>query len=261
MRLGDQDRADIQTYIDVAREQLAVQGLSLEVDRDMAAFKDFYNAQPARLNFPTSLDADHCIIPPNAFWLKVRAHSGEIVACHGQKPFETEDFVEALRLHLCYRNAVPALDLYDVDLKPEVLDIQIAGRIVLGGGLWVHPDWRGRGLMIFNRVNRALALRHFLPDYFVGWLDYRPSRLHMATARDGAAYHHAVRLSDDLYPPTVYIGKEAKPRPMLLAWSTWREWLDTIRDELAETAAVAGGDRHTRSTPPVPADRTADTSA
>lgn len=89
MRLTATDRSTIQDYIDFAVLRLAEQGLHLEIDRDMAAFKAFYNAQPGRHDFPTYLDAEHSVLPPDSYWIKVVSADGQIVACHGQKRFET----------------------------------------------------------------------------------------------------------------------------------------------------------------------------
>ena len=253
MRLDFDARRDVQRFIDMAVRRLNDLGLTLSVEGDMAEFKAFYNEQDPkhRLNFPTSLDSAFCDLPGTSFWLKVMSDDGP-VGCHGQKLFLTDDFIEALHLHLCYGDRTPSLEWEEIALRPEAAALagQIRGRVVMGGGLWVDRTWRGpqHALMIFNRVNRALALRHWLPDWLVGFLDYRPSRLTMATSPNGAAYANAVRLSDGVYPPSVMIGKPPSPRPMLFAYSSAAECLQIIRNELA-----ADADRHTRSRPAAPA--------
>ena len=237
-------RTDIQSYVDYVRARLKEMELSLEVDGDMRAFREFYLAQKNRLNFPTSLDESHTQVLRNAYWLKVQTASGRIVCCYGQKLFMTDDFIRSALLHTCYHDYTPNLDWYEVELHPEAERLRIGGRIVMGGGLWIDPEWRGTGhsLMIANRVARAIGLRHFEPDWFVSFMDYRASRMDMAKSLNGAAFAHAVRFSDGIYPPSVYFGHEPKDRPMILAWSRYDEALEIIRHELAGDA-----DRHKRS--------------
>ena len=81
-----------------------------------------------------------------------------------------------------------------------------------------------RGLLIFNRCSRSIALRHFRGDYLVGTLLNTPSRQNMAMG--GVAYSHWVPCIKGGLP-----GK-ASAKDVIMAWSSRDEWLATIRRDL-----------------------------
>lgn len=234
MRFNDSDLLDIQRHIDCTRAYLASLGLSLHVSADMRAFKEFLLDQEQTHGVPSTHDPDRTYLhPENSFWTYLTTDSGRIVACHAQRLDLQDDFIEACRTHTAFGNLVPNLDHYNLDLYEEARNIRISGRVLVGGGLWIHPEWRGNSLLIFNRTNRAIALRHFAVDWFVGFLLNTNSRHIMAIAADGAAYAHAVPLLKGLYPPHGIV------RDIQIAYSSRDEALQTIRQENLKLAKAA----------------------
>jgi hypothetical protein len=226
MRLTSRDFDDIQAHIDLTKETLAARGLTLHVDNDMVRFIDYLGDQPASHGVPTTHNpAITHLHPGNSFWVYVaEAATGRIVACHGQRLLETDDFIEDCMAQTYFMDRIPRLDRTPFRLYPEAAAVRIHGRVLLGGGLYIHPNWRARGLLIFNRCSRSVALRHFRGDYLVGTLRNTPNRQGMATG--GAAYAHWV--------PCIKGGLPGNPRArdVIMAWSSRDEWLATIRRDL-----------------------------
>lgn len=228
MRLNLRDFDDIQAHIDLTKETLASLGLTLHVDNDMTRFIDWLGEQPDSHGVPTTHDPTITHLHPgNSFWIYVaEAVTGRIVACHGQRLLETDDLIEDCMAQTYFMDRMPRLDRTPITLCPEAAAVRIYGRVLLGGGLYIHPDWRARGLLIFNRCSRSVALRHFRGDYLVGTLRNSPNRQGLATG--GAAYAHWV---------SCFKGKEGLPRnpearDVIMAWSSRDEWLATIRRDL-----------------------------
>lgn len=226
MRLSSRDFDDIQAHIDLTKETLSALGLALRVDNDMDRFTEFLRKQPANHGVPNTHDpAVTYLHPGNSFWVYViEEASGRVIACHGQRLLETDDFIEDCMAQTYFEDLMPSLDLQPLGLYAEAGAVRVAGRVLLGGGLYIHPDWRARGLLIFNRCSRSIALRHFRGDYLVGTLLNTPSRQGMAMG--GVAYAHWV--------PCIKGGLPGKPqaRDVIMAWSSRDEWLATIRRDL-----------------------------
>ena len=181
MRLNKQDFADIQAHIDLTKARLAALGLTFHVDHDMHAFVDYIGSQEHTHGVPSSHDPRKCWLHPgNAFWVYVtHESSGEIIGCQAQRLVLNEDFVQDCLSQTLFANLYPSLDAYPIGVD-ENGDSLISGRVIYGGGLYIHPDWRGKGLLIFNRASRTIALRQFQTDYFCGMQLNTPRRRAMA---------------------------------------------------------------------------------
>ena len=231
MRITKQDFWEIQAHIDLAKSRLEKLGLTLHADHDMQAFVDYLGRQQETHGVPTSHDPRRCYLHPgNSFWLYVRhTQSGDIVACHAQRLIITDDFVEECMAQTLFENLAPSLDVEPLGID-EADDSRFSGRIVFGGGLYIRPDWRGAGLLIFSRVSRTIALRHFRADYFCGMqLNTKRRR---ALALTGFDFAHV--------KPFIKGGLPRKPQAddVQLSWSSRAEWLDAIRRELANQDAA-----------------------
>lgn len=231
MRLIKQDYADIQAHIDLTRTRLGELGLTLHVDHDMRAFVNYIARQEDTHGVPSSHDPRRCHLHPgNSFWVYVKhPASGDIVACQAQRLIVTQDFLQDCLAQTLFSNLTPSLDAAPGGVD-ESIDARISGRVIYGGGLYIRPDWRGAGLLIFNRASRTIALRHFQADYFCGLQLNTPQR--RAMALNGFAFAH-VR-------PFIKGGLPGKPQAddVQLSWSSRGEWLETVRRELANRDAA-----------------------
>jgi len=147
MRLSARDFDDIQLYIDLTRDTLAALGLSLRVDNDMQRFADYLRDQPKNHGVPNTHDPARTYLHPgNSFWVYVQeGATGRFIACHGQRLLVTDDFIEDCMAQTYFEDLMPGLFLKPIGLYPEAGSVHIGGRVVLGGGTCIHPDWRGRG--------------------------------------------------------------------------------------------------------------------
>ena len=234
----------IQDFIDQARAVFAEFGLTVEVDGDMRAFKDFYlNIESKRrLNYPSPLDPDISDVS-TGYWLKLlrrpnpevedETEADRIVGCVAQRLIETDDFIQSMLSFRAFRDRVPTLDWFDTEFTEEAKALKISGRVVFCGALWLHPDYRGDAghrLMILVRMQRALAIRHYEPDYLVGWL--KGHRIEQAASDNGAAYDHVVNISERLWAPHIFAGDEPKDVPVIMGYSSTDEKLGRLRREL-----------------------------
>lgn len=228
MRFRDTDFPHIQEHIDLTRRYLAAFGLTLHADSDMYGFTRYLGSMTETHGVPNTHDPECSVLnPANSFWLYVQDEaSKEIIACVAHRLYITDDFVEECKAEIAFENHCPKLDIAPLGLYPEARNLLLAGRVVLGGGNYVRPDWRGKGLVIFTRASRSIALRFFLADYLVGMQLNTERRRKMAL--DSLAYAHVT--------PFIRGGLPGKPQAndVQLAYSSRSEWMAAIRAELSD---------------------------
>ena len=167
-----EELAMIQAAIDEKIEQAAALGLTMHVDDDLREWKKHTLNAPGTGGVSRTLDPDlNDIRPGNSFWINLQDPDGRIVMCQANRFVETEDFVhEFVCTHRLFGDRFPTLHHFPVELCDPVPILR--GRMSFGAGNWVHPDYRGKGLGGFaSRMGRMLSLRHFLIDYFVGFIE------------------------------------------------------------------------------------------
>ncbi len=230
MRLSKQDFSDIQAHIDLTRQRLGALGLTLHVSHDMHAYVDYIGRQEDTHGVPSSHDPKRSHLHPgNSFWVYVEhPASGDIIACHAQRMLVTDDFVHDCFAQTLFEDMQPTLDAPPIGID-DFEESHMSGRVLYGGGNYIRPDWRGKGVLIFNRASRTIALRHFQADYLCGLQMNTPRRRAMALT--GQAFAHV--------KPFVKGGLPGKPHAddVQLSWSSRQEWMDAIRRELANQDA------------------------
>lgn len=231
MRLIRQDFCDIQSHIDLTKRRLDDHGLTLQVDQNMYAFVDYISRQEDTHGVPSSHDPHKCYLHPgNSFWVYIiHSASGDIIACHAQRLMITDDFVHECQAQTLFGNLNPSLDAQPLGVD-DFDEARVSGRVVYGGGNYIRPDWRGKGLLIFNRASRTIALRHFQADYLCAFQMNTPQRRGMALT--GLAFANV--------EPFIKGGLPGKPQAddVQLSWSSRQEWMEAIRRELANQDAA-----------------------
>lgn len=170
-RLTSHELGEIQKFIDKKIADAESLGLTLEVDDDLWEWRKLMDNAPATGGASKTLDPlVNDIRPGNSFWVKVIDDSGAVIGCQANRFVETEDFVEEyVTTHRFFGNRCPSLVQYPVALQESVPVLR--GKLNFGGGGWVHPDWRGKAISgLMSRIGRTLALRHFLIDYYLGFI-------------------------------------------------------------------------------------------
>lgn len=185
-RLTNQELTDIQKFIDQKIAYAEDLGLKLNVDDDMWKWRELMNNAAGTVGASKTLDPLlNDMQPGNSFWVHLTDRQGDIIACQANRFIETEDFVsEYVSTHRFFGNRCPTLQHYPVHLVESVPVLR--GKINFGGGGWVHPDWRKQALSGYlSRIGRTLALRHFLIDYYIGFISATPNHRKYGQNRQG----------------------------------------------------------------------------
>lgn len=200
-RFDEDSLSAIQTYVDRSCEHLESVGLRYALSDDMEAWAAWLLDQPDSHGVSKTHDPQHTHMgPQNSFWASLEDSKGRVIACHAQRLIVTDDFYDDIVTQTAFFDRVPKLRLDALDLKLEAKLMQISGRVCLGGGLYIHPDWRGVGLYnVLSRMTRAISLRHFKLDWYVAYFLTTKSRTQLGL--DGAAFARAVPLLSGIYPP------------------------------------------------------------
>jgi GNAT superfamily N-acetyltransferase len=113
--------------------------------------------------------------PPVAFWLRAVDGGGATVAFAAARlddlgPMTLVDYWRAY-----WRRCYPAASgRCELAADQPAFSAAVTGRVVYLGEMWVHPDWRGRGLAsLFAPAIQLLALARWEPDWLYVWM--RPS--------------------------------------------------------------------------------------
>lgn len=197
--LFDNDLVETQTVIDHAVRRLAKLGLHVEIGDDFAKWVGFMDGVPDPLGVSSTFDPEISDIRNgSAFWVAVKDAEGGIAASHAHRVFDTPNFVEEVRTWRLF-SRIPRLDWQPVQIHNEARAIGISGKVGFGGGLWVHPDWRGEAISgLLSRFSRNLSLRHFGIDWYVGLMVDRTGFDHLGLAVFGLA--HNAMLMSGFYP-------------------------------------------------------------
>lgn len=203
----DQELSYIQSFIDSQLTKLAAIGLELEPSDDMEAFAELLSDAPGAHEVPSTHDPKRSHLHAgNAYWTMLRDSDGQIVGCNGQRMHETTDLFEDIRTHAFFKDRLPVIRHYPLALYENLVFPQISGRISIGGGMWVHPRWRGRHSAlagakiygIYSPLVRAIALRHFKLDWYCAMYGTTASRTSLG--RIGAGFPNAVKLLNGMIP-------------------------------------------------------------
>ena len=226
------DLANIQAYIDQQLGKLASIGLELVPAVNMAEFACFLDAAPDALPVPSTHDPERSYLHPgNAYWTMLRDGEGRIAACNGQRLIETGDLFEDIRTHRFFKDRMPLIRHYPLELYPDLHFPHLDGRISVGGGMWVHPDWRGHhpefnGKIygVYSPLVRAIALRHFKLDWYCAL--YRANSSRTALGRGGSGFTNAVNLLNGMFP------LQDRIADMQFMWMSREEMIQYIRDQV-----------------------------
>ena len=106
-----------------------------------------------------------------------------------KEPGALQNLLDEVRSHRIFFNRKPILHHYPVVLCVDEEVPILSGHVGYTGGLWVHPDYRGRSISgIIARLCRNLSVHHFLIDWNVGFIADTPSRRNMGLEGYGMAH-------------------------------------------------------------------------
>lgn len=169
--LSDTQLDMIQKFLDMHVARYRHFGMHVNLCNDLQKWKKFAETSPGTGGVTGALDPDlNDLHKGNSFWVYLTDNDGEIVTCVVYRFMETEDFVrDWIATQRLFGDATPRLHQKMMTLNWDAPKLK--KRIVFAGGNWVHPKMRGRSMLVaFNRLSRIIAQRHFLFDYFTGFL-------------------------------------------------------------------------------------------
>lgn len=220
--LSDAEFGLVQRYIDRVVEEVLELGLSPEIEHDFDIFAKLRRANG--FLYP-SVDPNFSDLDSDALWVRAVTAHGDTVALSAARVFETDDFYELLRSErIWFRKPPPDAGtrcIIDTADLPE-----IKGVVAHGGGLWVHPTWRKRGLShMLPWLVRGLLLRNSAIDYITSLVfeDIALSRLPLTSY----AFTRVDKIIDGFFPPT------GKAERVYLCRSSRRDIMERIGAELA----------------------------
>lgn len=213
-RFDEESLSAIQTFVDRSCEHFESMGLTFAVNDDMTAWADWLSKQPNSHGVTKTHDPKHTHMDAgNSFWGRLQEADGRVIACHAQRLIITDDFLDDIVTQTAFFDRVPKIRLDHLELRPETTVMRISGRVCLGGGLYIHPDWRGKGLYnVLSRTTRAISLRHFKLDWYLAYFLTTQSRTQLGL--EGAAFAHALPLLSGIYPP---YGKQTDIQLMMMS--------------------------------------------
>src|SRR6266700_2750852 len=113
----------------------------------------------------------------SAFWLEAVDDKEETVATHAARFFDWEYTTlaaELRSLRVFYENPAPRVaagEVIEVEAPSAAL---IRGRVTYGGAVWVHPDFRGKGLAaLMPRISRAYAYSRWDTAWTWGLVEHK----------------------------------------------------------------------------------------
>ena len=214
----------IQRYIDLVRERADARGLSIHLDNDAQAFVSFLSAQEETHGVSAIHDPGHCYITPDDFlWMRIDDDCG--VFCHAIRMIRTDDLIAEVVTHRLFDNLNVSWRFDDVDLYPEAHKIRLGGRIGIGGGLWVHKQYRGRDYSaLFRKLLRVMAVRRFRMDHYATFILNTHNRRAWVLGSYGSP--NATPLLRGYYPPY------DRQLDVQLAYATRRDILMRAQQEL-----------------------------
>jgi GNAT superfamily N-acetyltransferase len=148
-------------------EEATRMGFEIHIETDFNEFARLRRAGGGVVN--QTVDPQFSQLDRDAFWLRATDVDGALAGLYGVKVFRTANFMDLLRSERLWfdrgPHAVsPALNIID-PFEP------FGGVVSHGAGLWVHPDFRGRGLSGFiPEYVRAIAVKLYAVDSHTGFV-------------------------------------------------------------------------------------------
>ncbi len=169
MALSVQDYSNINAHIRHHRVALENRQLRVDSSDDMAAFID------VRSNFPgyihPAYDPERSVLPPgHAFWLSVREHTGEVVACAATRRFDNARLLDLfMSREIWFSKSTVIDDMDPLEIAWPEQAMAVEGRLAIHGSLIVDSSQKKKGIGThLIRLVRAASLRRWRQDWNFG---------------------------------------------------------------------------------------------
>jgi hypothetical protein len=181
-------------------------GLRIRTEHDFRELKRLVSSVPGLFLYPAFDPDEHGddrLSAESAFWFRVTdTATGETVAWHADRIFETSDFRGLLQSGAVWRSKSGGASAPDGRFRVRRDDGDLlAGRTAHAGSLWVAPSHRKRGLSsILPSLSRAVCLLEHDVDRHTGLVFEHLARSGLPSK--GYGYPHVELCVDGYFPPT-----------------------------------------------------------
>ncbi len=178
----------IDSYIQKIIADLEDGGFSIFLEPDMADWVRFIAAAPKNAGVNPTFDPRHhrLTAADGCYWLRVM-HAQRAVACIAFRRFSAPDgWIALLASNRIWSEYLMPLAPPGI-VHPAAQDYR--GEIGHHGGLWVHPDFRGRHLPYYlTHLVRARSLASFAVDHHCGIVFEGLKQSGLPVRQDGYEY-------------------------------------------------------------------------
>ena len=214
--------------------QVGRQGLRVRVKDDFGEWAHVLRNAPETTAVSPAFDPAYCDLD-NGFWLELSDGSEWPVGTITAK-LVPGDFLQLVSSgELWYgRRTEPrhAMTLLNADALPV-----LRGRIAYFGGLWLHPDYRGQGLVgIMPRLVRAMARRKWAADWHCGGVLKPLADRNLPLRHYG--YARMVQVTEQQFFPVT-----GKQESWYVPWEAPEEWAASSERYLNDEAHLAAAPR------------------
>ncbi|MCC5579492.1 hypothetical protein IMZ11_28060 [Microtetraspora sp. AC03309] len=224
--------AEVRELAATCVELSGIRGLRLFLSDDLARWASHMRSAAGTDGVNPTFDPG-CgkVAPGESLCLWVRDETGGTVACIAGRVFETTDFTMLVRSLKLWFDPVPAGMPDGLRLVLPATFPTLAGRVGHVGGLWIHPEFRGKGLStILARLARGAVLDRFAADWDT-WVSFRKiADKAVLTSAYGTA--DAALCVDGFFPPT------NRHEQVFLSFATRAQVLHAVRDGVAALAGA-----------------------
>jgi hypothetical protein len=214
------DMVFINRFIDAVRLRIKNLGFEVKAIDDFVDLSKHLKTNNATVN-PTFDPNENEI--RDGFWLKVTNSSGQIIACHAERIFHSNDFIsefiETGRLWWSNREDDPK-KWRDEIISPRSA---MAGTIAYAGSMLINEGQRGIGLSLYlPYLSRALCMKHFRTNFHVGIVRENLSRSKVPGDRYG--FPNVDKVFRGILP-----GVRGPAEDVFLCWMNYRDAMNTLK--------------------------------
>ena len=161
----------IYKYFKEVNDTLSAAELDMTVRHDMAEWAEHLSQAPGISGISPTHNPEHSVLDgSNAYWICVRNRRGTIVATMANRIFQTEDFRQLILTNRAWYDKSPR-PIHPINLVLPADTPVLSGNVGCGGGLWVHPDYRGCHVGVnLARLSKLIALQHYEVDWQLSFI-------------------------------------------------------------------------------------------
>lgn len=215
----DTDIDIVNKFVDAVTRRITDLGLKVAAIDDFLQLSEHLKKSYAVVN-PTFDPIENDI--KDGFWLRVTDHSGQIVACHAERIFHTNDFIgefiETGRLWWSNRKDDPKKWRGEITAPSRLM----SGKVAYAGSMLINQFHRGLGLSLYlPYLSRALCMKRFRTSFHTGIVRENLSKSKIPADRYG--FPNVEKIFHGILP-----GVTGPSEDVFLCWMNYRDAMNTF---------------------------------